>query len=63
MQEVLFYYGYYQGSIDGIYGPLTENAIEQLKNKINELDQIMNESDNTYCNNLNQNSTSKISFC
>src|SRR5699024_1536272 len=27
VQEVLFYHGFYQGSIDGIYGPLTEDAI------------------------------------
>src|SRR5690625_2154295 len=33
VQEVLFYYGYYKGSIDGIYGPLTENAITQVKNE------------------------------
>lgn len=32
VQEVLFYYGYYQGSIDGVYGPLTEHAIELVKN-------------------------------
>lgn len=29
VQEVLFYYGYYSGTIDGIYGPLTESAIEK----------------------------------
>lgn len=31
VQEVLFYYGYYTGNIDGIYGPLTEQAIAQIK--------------------------------
>src|SRR5690625_3351549 len=30
VQEILFYYGYYDGTIDGIYGPLTENAISKL---------------------------------
>lgn len=29
VQEVLFYYGYYQGDIDGIYGPLTDKALEE----------------------------------
>lgn len=33
VQEVLFYYGYYKGTIDGIYGPLTEDAINQIKNE------------------------------
>jgi len=33
VQEVLFYYGYYKGSIDGIYGPLTDDAIIQVKNE------------------------------
>jgi len=33
VQELLFYYGYYKGSIDGIYGPLTESAIKQVKNE------------------------------
>lgn len=46
VQEVLFYYGYYQGSIDGIYGPLTKGAIEHLKNI--EMNEPNNEpSDNT----------------
>lgn len=31
VQEVLFYYGYYVGAIDGIYGPLTDDAIKQIK--------------------------------
>lgn len=30
VQEVLYYYGYYTGKIDGIYGPLTEQAIQQI---------------------------------
>lgn len=30
VQEVLFYYGYYKGTVDGIYGPLTESAINQI---------------------------------
>lgn len=28
VQEVLFYHGYYKGDVDGIYGPLTEEAIQ-----------------------------------
>jgi len=30
VQEVLFFYGYYRGNIDGIYGPLTEEAIDEI---------------------------------
>lgn len=30
VQEVLYFYGYYRGNIDGIYGPLTEKAIEKV---------------------------------
>src|SRR5699024_8821713 len=30
VQETLYFYGYYRGSIDGIYGPLTDSAIEQI---------------------------------
>ncbi len=32
VQEVLFYYGYYTGNVDGLYGPLTEDAINQIIN-------------------------------
>ncbi len=32
VQEVLFFYGYYKGSVDGLYGPLTEDAVNQVKN-------------------------------
>lgn len=32
VQEVLFFYGYYKGSVDGIYGPLTEDAVNQVIN-------------------------------
>lgn len=28
VQEALFYFGYYEGNIDGIYGPLTKRALE-----------------------------------
>ena len=31
VQEVLFYYGYYHGSIDSVYGSLTEQAINQMR--------------------------------
>lgn len=31
VQEVLFFYGYYKGEIDGIYGTLTEDAIKQVE--------------------------------
>lgn len=31
VQEVLFYHGYYKGSIDGIYGPMTDKAIRQIE--------------------------------
>lgn len=33
VQEILYFYGYYRGSIDGIYGSLTEEAIEQIVNE------------------------------
>lgn len=33
VQEVLYFYGYYRGNIDGIYGPLTEKAIEEVVNE------------------------------
>ncbi|MEI3604777.1 NlpC/P60 family protein [Pseudogracilibacillus sp. SE30717A] len=32
VQEVLFYYGYYTGTVDGLYGPLTEDAVNQIIN-------------------------------
>ena len=32
VQEVLFYHGYYKGTVDGLYGTLTEDAINQVKN-------------------------------
>lgn len=31
VQEVLYFYGYYHGEIDGIYGALTEQAINQIE--------------------------------
>lgn len=31
VQEILFYHGYYQGDLDGIYGPLTEEAIQKAE--------------------------------
>lgn len=34
VQEVLLYYGYYHGSVDGIYGSLTEQAIQSIKDDI-----------------------------
>lgn len=48
VQEVLYYYGYYTGNIDGIYGPLTEQAIIEVKKEnivqINgEINQIQSE--------------------
>jgi|SRR5690625_1358522 len=30
VQEVLYFYGYYHGNIDGIYGPLTEEAMNDV---------------------------------
>lgn len=33
VQEVLYFYGYYRGDIDGIYGPLTEKAIQDVINE------------------------------
>lgn len=33
VQEVLQYFGYYEGEIDGIYGPLTENALKMAEEK------------------------------
>lgn len=32
VQEVLYFYGYYHGEVDGIYGPLTEEAIQKVEN-------------------------------
>lgn len=34
VQEVLLYYGYYKGSVDSIYGPLTEQAIKDVHQDI-----------------------------
>lgn len=31
VQEALFYFGYYQSTIDGIYGPLSEQALQAYK--------------------------------
>ena len=31
LQKALSFYGYYTGNVDGIYGPLTSNAIEQYQ--------------------------------
>lgn len=31
VQEVLYFHGYYRGNIDGIYGDITEEAIEKIK--------------------------------
>lgn len=31
VQEVLQYFGYYEGELDGIYGPLTENALKKAE--------------------------------
>lgn len=39
VQEVLLYYGYYKGNIDGIYGPLTADAILQVKNEYNYMEE------------------------
>src|SRR5690625_6708888 len=33
VQEVLHYFGYYKGEIDGIYGSLREDAISQVKHE------------------------------
>src|SRR5690625_1103327 len=42
VQEVLHYFGYYKGEIDGIYGSLTEDAINQVihENIINIQEQV-----------------------
>lgn len=34
VQEVLLYYGYYHGSVDSVYGSLTEQAIHSVKQDI-----------------------------
>jgi len=34
VQEVLLYYGYYQGSVDSIYGSLTDQAIKDMHDDI-----------------------------
>lgn len=31
IQEILYYFGYYSGEIDGIFGPLTEEAIKTVE--------------------------------
>ncbi|MFD2760818.1 C40 family peptidase [Lentibacillus juripiscarius] len=33
VQEALQYFGYYEGKIDGIYGPLTQKALEMAEDK------------------------------
>lgn len=33
VQEVLYFYGYYHGNIDGIYGPLTDEAIRKVESE------------------------------
>lgn len=33
VQDILQYFGYYEGDIDGIYGPLTKKALEIAENK------------------------------
>lgn len=43
VQEVLYYYGYYTGYVDGIYGPLTEAAIDKVTNE-----GLLEEKRNTY---------------
>jgi len=35
VQEVMQYFGYYEGEIDGIYGPLTENALKTAEENHN----------------------------
>lgn len=54
VQEVLFYYGYYKGSIDGLYGPLTEDAINQIKNQ-HLLAPLTTETETTYKQSDNEN--------
>lgn len=33
VQQVLYFYGYYRGKIDGIYGPLTDEAIHKARSE------------------------------
>lgn len=44
VQEVLFYYGYYKGNIDGIYGNLTEEALQKVRseNLLDDTTEIIN---------------------
>src|SRR5699024_9348719 len=51
VQEVLFYLGYYDGNIDGIYGPLTNNAINRLYDE-GELKQDQEQIDATHLNDV-----------
>lgn len=48
VQEVLLFYGYYHGSVDSNYGPLTEQAIEELEAELeNGLDQEEEQTEET----------------
>lgn len=46
VQDSLAFLGYYEGSVDGIYGPMTEQALElaQEKHDISLMDQVTQES-------------------
>src|SRR5699024_8467020 len=46
VQESLHYFGYYEGEIDGIYGPLTKKALEtaEKKHQIELADEVTQES-------------------
>ncbi|HLQ98520.1 MAG TPA: NlpC/P60 family protein [Candidatus Dormibacteraeota bacterium] len=46
VQESLHYFGYYKGEIDGIYGPLTKNALEiaEKKHQIKLAEEVTQES-------------------
>src|SRR5690625_7540326 len=46
VQECLGYFGHYEGEIDGIYGPLTERALEMAEDEhgIELIDEVTQES-------------------
>lgn len=60
VQEVLLFYGYYHGSVDSMYGPLTEQAIEELEAELeNDLVQEDEEVEETETSSSNDDITPK----
>ncbi|WP_042145561.1 NlpC/P60 family protein [Paucisalibacillus sp. EB02] len=63
VQESLQYFGYYEGEIDGMYGPLTKKAVEiaEEKHDIGFLDEAPRQSLSTMYNEEKEQATSSVS--